>query len=214
MRATRQTPPLRGSPTIRRAGRRSGRRTDQPLIPRARNSRFPAYGGQAGAAGLAPDDSYRGPAFYRQPGICVTPDWFIVAGRRFAIGDLTELRAARGARDRLTGRAVAATAVVLAGIAMTIGFTRGLDEVSAAGYLALLVAAFIPVALAWVGDRFRPRPYELWGRHEGLLTLLFSTDEERQYGQVSRALMRAREMSRLAGLADPVTIEPWVPDQR
>ncbi|MFV2020268.1 DUF6232 family protein [Micromonospora sp. LOL_023] len=217
MRATRQTPPLRGSPTTRPDQHRGARSADQPLIPRARNSRFlrqspPTDGVEVDPRGRG--GRYPGPAFYRQPGICVTPEWFIVAGRRFAIRSLTELRTARGPRDRLTGRAVAVTAVVLAGIAMTIGFTKSLHEVSAGGYLALLVAAFIPVCCAWIGDRLRPRPFELWGRHEGLMVILFSTDEERQYGQVSRAVMRAREMCRLAGLSDPVTIEPWVPDQR
>ncbi|MFY1655140.1 DUF6232 family protein [Solwaraspora sp. WMMB762] len=178
MRATRQTPPRRGSPVPARPGSSVGR------------------------------------TFYRQPGICVTGEWFVVAGRRFAVRDLTELRTARGARDRLTGRVIAVTAVTLTAVAVTVGYTRGLDEVSAGAYLAMLAAAFVPVAVAWLGDRLRPRAYELWGRHQGLLLLLFSTDDERQYGQVSRALMRAREMSRLAGLSEPVTIEPWVPDRR
>lgn len=152
---------------------------------------------------------------YRQPGICVTPEWFIVAGRRFPIRELTHLQTARGARDRLTVRAVGATGVALAGIAATLGFARGLDELSAGVYLTLIVAAFVPLLLAWLGDRFRPRSFELWGRYRGLMVLLFSSDEERQYGQVSRALLRARETSRLGGMADPVaTMQPWVPDRR
>lgn len=215
MRATRRTPPLRGSPTVRRGARPGDRSsTTTPLIPRTPGSRFPARGPAPDATAPVTRPAAAGPTFYRQPGICVTADWFVVAGRRFAIRDLTELRTARGARDRLTGRLVAVTVVILSAIAVTIGFTQGLAEVSAAAYFAMLVAAFVPVGLGWLGDKVRPRSYELWGRHEGLLVLLFSTDEERQYGQVSRALMRAREMSRLAGLSEPVTIEPWVPDQR
>ncbi len=30
----------------------------------------------------------------------------------------------------------------------------------------------------------RPRAYELWGDYRGMTVLLFSSDEEREYGQV------------------------------
>ncbi|MFY1633497.1 DUF6232 family protein [Solwaraspora sp. WMMB335] len=225
MRATRQTPSLRGSPPMRDASRPRGWNPPPATVPATpstypapatRNSRAATYGQQpvAGAAsvGRGNGGSDGLPAYYRQPGIRVTRDWFVVAGQRYAIRDIAQLRIARGARDRITARAVALVAVMLAGIALVIGFTRGLDEVSAGAYLALFVAAFVPVGLAWLGDRLRPRPYELWGRHQQTWKLLFSSDEERQFGQVRRAVMRAQEASRLARAKDPViTIEPWLP---
>ncbi|MDG4767377.1 DUF6232 family protein [Solwaraspora sp. WMMD406] len=230
MRATRQTPPRRGSPLIRPAGRREDTVPRRDTVPRprtsgGRDSVLAARDGRGRLVGAAwPEETAAdvtatsadvpGRAFYRQPGIEVTTRWFVVAGRRFAITDLTDLRTARGPRDPLAVRAGGVVAVVLAVIAVVIGFTRGLDQVSALAYLALLVAAFIPVGIAWLADRLRPRSFELWGRHRGGMMLLFSSDEERQYGQVSRALMRAREVSRLSGPNDAmVTIEPWVPDR-
>ncbi|SDX91326.1 hypothetical protein SAMN05444365_10146 [Micromonospora pattaloongensis] len=151
---------------------------------------------------------------YRQPGIRVTPEWFVVAERRFAVRELSNLQTVRGSRDRLTTRAVGATAVVLVVVGAALGF-RGLDHLSGATYLALAVAAFVPGALAWAGHRLRPRSYELWGYYHGLNTLLFSTDEERQYGQVTRALLRAQEVTRLGGIAEPIaSSQVWVPRPR
>lgn len=168
----------------------------------------------AGAYRLVPGVAEPAAAcLYEQPGIRITPEWFIVAGRRYPVSELSDLHTVRGAPDRLTVRAVVASVVVLIAIGVALGF-RGFDRLSPAACLALAAAALVPVALAWVGHRVRPRPYELWGRYRGLRTLLFSSDEERQYGQVTRALLRAREVSRLGGLADPVVAELWEPDRR
>ncbi|MEV1290549.1 DUF6232 family protein [Micromonospora sp. NPDC049679] len=151
---------------------------------------------------------------YRQPGIYITPEWFIVAGRRFPVRELSNLQTVRGSQDRLTGRAVGATAVVLGAMGTALGF-RGINHLTAATYLALAAAAFVPGVMAWFGHRVRPRSYELWGQYRGLTTLLYSSDEERQYGQVTRALVRAQEASRLGSLADPVASTPiWVPKRR
>jgi len=152
-----------------------------------------------------------GPTLYRQPGIHVTPEWFVVAGRKFPVRELSNLRTTRGAPDRLTVRAVGPTAVVLAAIGAALGF-RGLDRLNPAICLALLLAVFVPVALAWIGHRRRPRPYELWGWYRGMDTLLFRSDEERQFGQVTRALRRAREIARMGGMAEPIdTGIIWIP---
>jgi hypothetical protein len=141
---------------------------------------------------------------YRQPGIVVTKDWFIVAGRKFPVSELRQLRTARGPHHQLTIRWVTVTAIVLAGIGLTLGLTTELNHLSAQTYLALTAVAFVPFLVATIGHRLRPRAYELWGEFRGMTMLLFSSDEERQYGQVTRALLRAQEAARLGGLGEPV----------
>ena len=47
-------------------------------------------------------DAGRWAPLYRQPGILVTNEAFVIAGRRFPIRDLSNLRTARGPQDRLT----------------------------------------------------------------------------------------------------------------
>ena len=168
-----------------------------------------------------PDASFEvtGPArprmsadLYREPGVRVTSDAFIVAGRRFTITELTHLQTARGPHDRLTLRAVMVTAAVLIGIGVALGYTGDLYRLPASTYAGLGLAAFVPVGLALVGHRWRPPAYELWGRYKGSTVLLFSSDHERQFGQVTRALIRAREAARLGGLAYPPASEtPYEP---
>ncbi|MEJ3744616.1 DUF6232 family protein [Actinomycetes bacterium KLBMP 9797] len=134
----------------------------------------------------------------------MTSDWFVVAGRRFPVGELRNLRTARGPHDRLTIRSVTLTAVVLAGIGLVLGMTTELNHLGAQTYLALTAVAFVPFLVATAAHRIRPRAYELWGDFHGLTVLLFSSDEERQYGQVTRALVRAQEGQRLGSLSEPV----------
>ncbi|MFY1672885.1 DUF6232 family protein [Plantactinospora sp. WMMB334] len=149
---------------------------------------------------------------YRQPGVRVTSEAFFVAGRKFPITELTHLQTARGPHDRLTLRAVGITAAVLIGIGIALGYTGDLYRLPATTYAGLGLAAFVPVGLALAGARWRPPAYELWGRHKGDLVLLFSSDHERQFGQVTRALIRAREAARLGGLAyPPASTTPYEP---
>lgn len=143
-------------------------------------------------------------ALYDQPGILVTQDWFVVAGRRFAVRELHNLRTARGPADQLTIRSVTVTAVMLAGVGIALGMTTELNHLSAQTYLALTAVAFVPFLVATIGHRLRPRAYELWGEVHGLTMLLFTCDQQRQYGQVTRALLRAKEATRLGAVAEPV----------
>lgn len=149
---------------------------------------------------------------YHQPGVRVTSEALIVAGRRFPVAELTHLQTARGPHDRLTTRAVLLTVAVLVGIGVALGYAGDLYELPAAAYAGLGLAAFVPVGLAAAGHRWRPPAYELWGRYRGSVVLLFSSDQERQFGQVTRALIRAREAARLGGLAHPPASEsPYEP---
>lgn len=164
-------------------------------------------------AGPAPQRTLQ--VLYRQPGLCVTTDRFVVAGKQYPVTELTRLRTARGPHDSLTARTVVVTGAVLATVGMALGLTRDLSQVGPPAFLALGAAAAVPVLLAAVGQRLRPRSYELWGEYQGMTVLLFSTDHERQYGQVTRALVRAQEMSRLGAVAEPVaSADPWLPPRR
>lgn len=151
---------------------------------------------------------------YRQPGVRVTSEMFTVAGHHFPISELSNLRTARGPQDPLTFRAVLITATAVAGIGMALGYAGELYRLSARTYLLLGVAAFVPMALGALGRRLRPPAYELWGRYRGTMILLFSSDQERQFGQVRRALIRACEVSRLGAVGDPVVGTVWRPGPR
>jgi hypothetical protein len=152
---------------------------------------------------------------YRKPGISVTSHLFVIGDRRFPINELADLRTARGPHDSLTIRAVAVTGAVLGGIGLALGYTGGLYRLTAAAYLTLGIAALVPIVLAAAGHWLRPPAYELWGRYQGVTILLFSSDQEREFGQVSRALLRAREATRLGGLGQPLaTTAPWRPMPR
>jgi hypothetical protein len=147
---------------------------------------------------------------YRQPGVCVTSRSLVVANRRFPIIELTDLRTGRGRRDRTTVRAVVVIAIGLAGIGASLGFAGDIDRLGPKTYLALAAAVVVPLLTAAAGHRLRPRPFELWGQYRGRMVLLFRTDKEREYGQVTRALLRAQEAARLGAFADPVaSTDPW-----
>ncbi len=146
----------------------------------------------------------------RQPGIRITSQWFTVGSRRYDITELTHLRTARGPHDPLTIRAVITAVVVLSAIGalMVASSTGGAIQLSAVP--ALGAALLVPVILAWLGHRLRPRPYELWAEYRGTTVRLFYSDSEREYGQVCRALVRAREIARLGGVDDPwASRDPW-----
>jgi len=135
--------------------------------------------------------------FYQQGGITVTDRWFVVAGRRYPLSELSRLRTARGPHDTLTIKAGVLTGAVLAAIGALLTALQARPLLDARIYLVMAVAALVPLALAMIGYRFRPRPWELWGEFRGTTVQLFYSEAEHEYGQVTRALMRAKETSRL-----------------
>jgi hypothetical protein len=134
----------------------------------------------------------------------------MIGERRYAISELTDLYTARSPRDALTVRVVAVSGGVLAGIGIALGYTGALYRLSPPSYLMLGTATLVPVVLAALGHRWRPPDYGLWGRYKGVTVLLYCSDEERQFGQVSRALLRAREAAQYGGLNEPLAAaSPW-----
>lgn len=137
--------------------------------------------------------------------VIVTPQYFEVAGRRWPTSELVGLRTARGPFDQLTVRAVAASGVSLLAVFAALSFGNGMGRLGPAAYVVMGAAALVPVLLGVIGNRTRPRVYELWGDYRGMSVRLFVSDSERQYGQVARALVRAQEMAKLGGVRPPVS---------
>ena len=72
----------------------------------------------------------------------------------------------------------------------------------------------LPAALALVGDRWRPTAVRAVGAVPGRGGAAVQRDDERQFGQVTRALLRAREVNRYGGFADPpASADPWRPNR-
>ncbi|HWG97915.1 MAG TPA: DUF6232 family protein [Pilimelia sp.] len=147
---------------------------------------------------------------YKQPGIIVTDRWFVVAGYRYPVTELTNLRMGRGSRHPLAVRASVVSTIVLLGIGSALGLTGDPTDLPAGSYLAIFSAALAPFLLVSVGERLRPRPYELWADYFGITVRLFLSDSEQQFGQVARALLRAKEIARLGGAAELRDTEPWL----
>ena len=144
----------------------------------------------------------------------MTVDRFTVASTSYRVADLTHLWTTRGPHDRIAVRAVVVTAAMIGGVGLLLGFTGGLQRLTAGAYLILGAVFLLPATLALVGARWRPPAYELWGWYRGAELLLFSADDERQFGQVTRAVRRAREMNRYGGWVDPVaSADPWRPSR-
>jgi hypothetical protein len=146
---------------------------------------------------------------YKKPGIIVTDEWFVVGGYRYPVAELSNLRTGRGGRHPLTVRAMVVAFVVLLGLAATLGLTGDPTQLPGGTYLAMAAALIVPFMLAAAGDRLRPRPYELWADYYGITVRLFYSDNEQQYGQVTRALLRAKEIAALGGAAELRDLEPW-----
>ncbi|AXO36315.1 DUF6232 family protein [Micromonospora sp. B006] len=148
---------------------------------------------------------------YARPGIVVTAERFTVGRNTWPVAEITQVRTDRGPHDRLAIPAVVVSAAMIAAVGVLLGFTGGLHRLTAGAYLMLGGVGLVPLLLVLIGDRWRPPAHELWGRVRGTEVLLFSSDDERQFGQVSRALRRAREAARMGGWADPPPPEPWRP---
>lgn len=130
-------------------------------------------------------------AFYHQRGITVTDQWLVIHGDRFPIADLHHLQRARGplpspARSSLNlGFAVLGVAAPVALV-----FSTPLAWVIAALTAAAALGGMMFSCRRW------PASYQMWADFRSRPTLLLETSDEQQFGQVSRALIRAVEHRR------------------
>lgn len=126
--------------------------------------------------------------------ICVTAAWCLVNGAQYDMAELDLVGVARGSRGALRIRKVvgiAAVAVALLAVAVAIGagWTRRVWPAAAVAAVGTVAITVLPSAL----DRLLRRPYEIWADYHGTGVRLFVTEDREQYGQVARALVRARE---------------------
>jgi hypothetical protein len=127
--------------------------------------------------------------------ICVTTRWCRVDGARYPVAELTLVGHARGRRPVRPGKALALVvvlvALVLSVVAIRSGRTREIWYALAVTAAATAALTALPGALG----RFLRRPIQIWALYRGSHVLLFDTDDQEQYGQVARALIRARELN-------------------
>jgi len=126
--------------------------------------------------------------------ICVTTSWCITDRIAYHIAGLDNLGQRRGERDPLHVPAIAGLGLVLtllAFVVVAIGrrWTSELGAAIAVAVVGTAAVTFLPQALAGV----LRRPYEIWAEYQGRPVCLFATFDKEQFGQVSRALLRARE---------------------
>ncbi|GAA4441945.1 DUF6232 family protein [Phytohabitans houttuyneae] len=130
-------------------------------------------------------------AYYHQRGVAVTDKWLVVHGSRFMIAELHHLERARGplpspARSSLyLGLAVMGVAAPVALV-----FSTPLAWVIAA------LAAAAALGVMMFSCRRWPASYQMWADYGSRPTLLFETGDGQEFGQVSRALIRAVEHRR------------------
>jgi hypothetical protein len=129
--------------------------------------------------------------------ISISTRWCVVDDRRYPVAELTLLGAARGERDLLRARNAAGLVLVVIVLVLTVvairsGRTREIWTALAVTAAATVAITFLPAAL----NRFLRRTFQIWALYRGAPILLFDTADAEQYGQVSRALVRARELNR------------------
>jgi hypothetical protein len=126
--------------------------------------------------------------YYRGPGVAVTNQYLLTSHDRYELAELAELGIVRGPLHPAvlisSVIAVAQTPIVIPVVAMVMT------------PLTILFAAIllvVPCVVAIVSARRWPPRMELQARYRGLTLVLFSSHDEREFGQVSRALRRAVE---------------------
>ncbi|BCB78746.1 hypothetical protein GCM10022251_78600 [Phytohabitans flavus] len=129
--------------------------------------------------------------FYNQRGVAVTDQWLVVGGRRFQIAELDHFERARGPMSSPVRAALligVAELVVVAPVAFVF-------STPAAWAIAALTAAAALGGMMFAGQRW-PASFQMWADYRSRPTLLFETGNEQEFGQVSRALIRAIERGR------------------
>ncbi len=138
--------------------------------------------------GPAPRQGRPATVYYRQHGIVVTGGHFAAGGYRYEVPDLRDLMYSRGSAH--PGVPVGMViAVIDAVVAVPFVGAFGTPLVWALAIVALAV----PCLVALVCSRRWPPRYELVARYRGHQVTLLATRDEREFGQVSRALRRAVE---------------------
>ncbi|MBT8228053.1 MAG: hypothetical protein HKP61_19055 [Dactylosporangium sp.] len=131
------------------------------------------------------------PLYYRGPDAFITHEAFEVLTpypQRFNVQDLRELRVVRHSLDRTVTASIHTATGALIIVALSWSLLNSVE----AWLLAVLLVA-TPSAVGGACMRIRPRAQELRAVYHNHDVLLYSSDDARVFGQVQRALVRARE---------------------
>ena len=129
--------------------------------------------------------------YYDRGGVSVTERWLTVAGRRYRVDELANLRTARGPRDPFVIGTSGAAGVATLAVIVAAPSLR-----SATHWAVALMLVAVPMVVAIVAWKQRIRRFDLWTDYQGQPVQLLSTFDALQYGQICRALLRAQEGSR------------------
>jgi hypothetical protein len=119
----------------------------------------------------------------------VTERWFAADGETYPIADLNRLRTGRGPLHPMVLPTFTIAVVFVSAFAVTFPMLAH----SPAAWAGVGFVAVVPAVFAVAGTRFQRRPYQIWADFQGKTVLIFSTPDEKTYGHVCRALIRARE---------------------
>ena len=143
--------------------------------------------------------------YYDRSGVSVTERWLTVAGRRYRVDGLANLRTARGPRDPFVLGASGVAGVAALALAVASPSLRSVTH-----WAVALVLVTVPVVIALVAWKQRVRRFELWADYQGYEVQVLWTFDALRYGQICRAIVRAKEGSaRLrTTLAGPHRLHP------
>jgi hypothetical protein len=127
-------------------------------------------------------------AYYRRNGVVVTNRYLTSGPYRYEIVELTDLRQARGGTHPgvMVGLVIAVAEAAF--VAPFVGFFH-----RPVAWLGAVVALAIPCLVGFFCARRWPAQYELLADYRGRQIIVFATRDEREFGQVSRAIRRAIE---------------------
>ena len=126
--------------------------------------------------------------YYRGPDVAVTNHYLIVSPVRYELTELEALGVVRGPVHPAvlisSVIAIAQTPIVIPVVAMVM---------SPLAILFATILLVVPCVVAIASARRWPPRMELQASHRGTTLVLFSSRDQREFGQVTRALRRAVE---------------------
>lgn len=129
---------------------------------------------------------------YHRADVLVSYDTFEVSGQRYRVVGLRNLRTARGEAPG-SGWMVVLSGAVLAAFGVAASFGRHPSGPGTSTYAVLALAISGPTVVGLYGRHRARRSHQLWGEYFGETRLLYADTDEREFGRVTRALLRACE---------------------
>jgi hypothetical protein len=126
--------------------------------------------------------------YYQHKDVSVTNQYVVSGGYRYETAELADLRSTKGGPHPglIVGMVIA---VAEAGLLVPLAnFLR-----TPLAWLLALLALAVPGAVGLVCARRWPPQYELLARYRGRQVTVYACRDEREFGQVSRAVQRAVE---------------------